>query len=99
MIQIQAQLSGFAPKKGSGTLEDGTPWTSDRVELYCLTPLDETKGSKGFATTTYKIQGCDNHKELASSLVGKPIVLNCEMKTNGRGGPAQIQPVSFSAVK
>jgi hypothetical protein len=99
MINIQAVLTGFYPKNGSGTLDDGTPWSTDRVDLYVQTPLDESKGARGTATTTYKIPGCEKHKTLADSLVGSKIVISCEMTSNGRNQEQKITPVSFSAAK
>jgi len=99
MIQIQAKLTGFTPKLGTGKLEDGTPWSTDRVDLHCLTPLDESKGSKGYATTIYKVQDCNKFKELASSLVGSDIIMDCKMVNTGRAGNDTITPFSFKAAK
>ena len=99
MITIKARLTGFSPKFGTGKLEDGTPWSTDRIDLHCLTPLDETKGSKGFATTVYKIQDCNAHKDLAASLVGTDIEMTCKMINSGRGGNDSITPISFKAAK
>jgi hypothetical protein len=99
MIQIKALLTGFTPKNGTGILDDGTPWSTDRVDLYVQTPLDESKGAKGSSTTTYKIQDCEKHKALASSLVGSEIIINCQMTANGRNQDQKITPVSFSASK
>lgn len=98
-IQMHVKLAGFSPKKGSGTMENGQSWSHDHVELFCLTPLKESTGSKGFATSPYRIPNCDANKELASSLVGQDIVLNCEMITNGKGGKPEVVPVSFHSVK
>lgn len=99
MIQIQARLTGFSPKHGNGKLEDGTPWSTDRVDLHCLTPLDESKGSKGYATTIYKVQGCNQFKDLAASLVGTDIIMDCQMVNSGRGGNDTLTPISFKQAK
>jgi len=99
MIQIRARLTGIVPKLGSGKLEDGTPWTTDRVDLHILTPLDESKDAIGSATTVYRLQGCNQHKELASSLVGSDIIMDCKMINSGRGGNDTITPVSIKAAK
>lgn len=99
MFDIKASLIGFVPKKGTGVLDDGTPWTTDRVDLHCLTPLDSTRGAKGYSSTIYKIPNCDANQELASNLVGKDIVISCDMTTKGSGGSSVITPMSFSAAK
>ena len=99
MIQIKAKLTGVVPKLGSGKMEDGTPWSTDRIDLHVLTPLDESKEAIGHATTIYKLQGCNQHKQLASSLVGSDIIMDCKMVNSGRGGNDTITPFSIKAAK
>lgn len=99
MITIKAKLTGVVPKLGSGKLEDGTPWSTDRVDLHVLTPLDESKDAVGHSTTIYKLQGCNQNKDIAFSLVGSEILMECKMVNSGRGGNDTITPISIKASK
>jgi len=99
MIDIKTKLLGVVPKKGSGTLEDGQKWETDRVDLHCLTPLDDSKGALGSTTSVYKLQGHDQHIDNAKSLVGKDVVLRLNMVTKGSGSAPNLVPVSVSLAK
>lgn len=93
MLEMNAKLVGMTPKKGSGVLDNGTSWSTDHVDLHCLTPLNGS--GEGYATTPYKIPNHDLNVEAARSAVGQDIVITMELKTNGKGGNPAVVPTGF----
>lgn len=98
-IQQRAILVGVHPKKGTGTLNDGSKWETDRVELHCLIPLDQTKGAKGSSVQIFKVQDHDKYKDLAMSLLDQEIVIDISMVAGAPGAAPKLTPLSFQAVK
>jgi len=97
-IQQTAQLVGVVPKNGSGTLDNGTAWSTDRVELHCLIPLDETKGAKGMTSQIFKIQGCDANRDRAFALIGQNIVVELDLVAGNPGQAPKLNPKTFRAL-
>lgn len=90
MLQIQTRLIGALPKKGTGTLESGESWSTDRVDLHCETPLDISKGGVGFTSTTYRLEGHDKWRDTACSLVGQDVFLTVNLVSNGNAGNTKM---------
>ena len=98
MIQQTAKLIGVEPKKGSGTLDNGNAWSSDRVDLHCVIALDETRGAKGMTAQIFKIQGCDENSDAAFKAIGQQIVIDMELVAGRPGQPPKLTAKSFRAV-
>lgn len=99
MIEQTVKLMGFVPKKSEGQLDNGTAWKTDRVEIHVMMPLDERKGGNGFAGQMIKLEDHDKWLPLVEPQVGKDIILESELFTDGKGGGQSIRCIGFRAVK
>lgn len=73
-------LLGVVGKKGSGQLDNGQAWHTDRVELHCIAPFPESDTmAVGDTVMTYSVDNFDLQFERAKSLIGQTITLQMEM--------------------
>jgi hypothetical protein len=74
-----ANLIGVVGKKGTGTLENGNQWSTDRVELHCAVPFPESDTmAHGDTVMTFNVENYAEHYEKAKSLIGQPITMDME---------------------
>lgn len=79
-IQLEGDLLGVIGKKGSGTLDSGQAWTTDRVELHVITPFPESETmAEGNTVTSYSVDNFDENFNRAKAMIGKKIILHIEM--------------------
>lgn len=82
-------LLGVVGKKGSGTLDNGQAWQTDRVELHVLSDFDSSKtNSVGKTVVVYQIQDFNENYQNAKSCVGQNIVIDFEMVASEKLGQA-----------
>lgn len=98
MIEQQVSLLGVMPKKGSGKFDTGKEWKTDHVELHVLMPLDTNKGGHGYGGQMVKLQDHDKWLPTVSGLVGKEVVLQSQIVTDGKGGGQSIQVMGVRPV-
>ena len=88
-FEQNATLIGVVGKKGSGTLDNGNAWTTDRVELHCVVPFpQDDQNAFGDTVITY---GVDNHDQwigMAKDCIGQPITLRMELQPAKKLGQA-----------
>lgn len=74
-----ANLIGVVGKKGTGQLENGQTWSTDRVELHCAVPFPESDTmAHGDTVMTFNVENYAEHYEKAKSLIGQPITMEME---------------------
>lgn len=79
-FQIEGELLGVIGKKGTGTLEDGKAWSTDRVELHVITPFPDSDAmADGKTVTSYAVDDFDKNFARARAMLDKKIVLTIEM--------------------
>ena len=98
VIKRKLVLLGVVGKKGSGLLQDGKPWETDRVELHCLDNFsDDMPNAVGQTVIVYKIQDHDKHFHAAQDCIGQEIYIHLKFKISTKPGVAPtLEPVSFS---
>ena len=75
-----AVLLGVVGKKGSGKLDSGESWETDRVELHVLTEFSESDSmSHGKTVTSYQVQNYLEHYDKAKSMIDQFVDLQMEM--------------------
>ncbi len=76
----QLNLVGVVGKKGSGTLDNGQAWATDRVELHCLAAFDDSDSmSHGQTVVVHHIDDYAQNYENAKALIGQDIIIDFEM--------------------
>lgn len=79
-FEQKTTLIGVVGKKGSGQLDNGQAWHTDRVELHCIAPFPESDTmAVGDTVMTYSVENFDLQFERAKSLIGQQINLQMEM--------------------
>lgn len=79
-FEQKTTLIGVVGKKGSGKLDNGQDWHTDRVELHCIAPFPESDTmAVGDTVMTYSVDNFDLNFERAKSLVGQVVNLQMEM--------------------
>lgn len=88
-FEQHATLIGVVGKKGSGQLDNGNMWATDRVELHCVIPFSaDDQMAFGETVTTYAVEGHDQHIQLAKDCIGQPITLRMELQPAKKLGQA-----------
>jgi hypothetical protein len=88
-FEQNARLIGVVGKKGSGTLDNGALWQTDRVELHCAVPFpSDDPMATGETVVVYAVADFEKHYEMAKSLVSNPIVLRMELVPSKKLGAA-----------
>lgn len=76
-------LLGVVGKKGSGVMDNGQQWSTDRVELHCLSEFPETNEmSAGKTVVVYNVDNYNANFEKAKGCVDQQITLQMEMQTS-----------------
>lgn len=76
----EAVLIGVVGKKGSGKLDNGNDWATDRVELHCLAPFDGSDSmAHGQTVLVYQVEDYAQHYEPAKALIDQKILLRMSM--------------------
>lgn len=76
----EGELLGVVGKKGTGTLDNGNAWSTDRVELHIRTPFPDSEDmAHGDTVTAYAVQNFDENFSRAKAMLNKKIVLHMEM--------------------
>ena len=79
-FQQKAILVGVVGKKGSGTLDNGQDWSTDRVELHVITPFPESDANAfGSTITCYNVADHDKNLGRAKVCLQQEITLDMEM--------------------
>lgn len=79
-FQNTLKLIGVVGKKGAGTLDNGQAWSTDRVELHCLSTFDDTDSmSHGQTVVVHNIENYAENYERAKQLVNRDIIVDFEM--------------------
>lgn len=92
-------LMGVVGKSGSGQLDNGQKWETDRVELHCETEFPESDSmSHGSTVAMHRIEGYSKYYQAAKSLVGHKIALIMQIEPSKKlGQPPRIVCVGFKA--
>ncbi|HTF85336.1 MAG TPA: hypothetical protein VL987_12210 [Cellvibrio sp.] len=86
-FQNTLTLLGVVGKKGSGKLDNGQDWKTDRVELHFLTDFDLSDAkTAGQTVVVYKLDGFDANYERARGCVGQRVVCEFQMVTSTKPG-------------
>lgn len=98
-FQNTLTLLGAVAKKGSGTLDNGKAWESNRVELHFLTDFDVADSKAvGQTTVIYKIADADAHFAKAVHCIGQRVVCDFEMVPSTKPGVApKVELRGFNA--
>lgn len=84
-----AVLIGVVGKKGTGTLDNGQQWTTDRVELHVLSAFSEADSmAHGQTVLQYAVENYAEHYEKAKALIDQQVVLQMEMQPAKKLGQA-----------
>ena len=84
-----AILIGVVGKKGTGTLDNGKEWSTDRVELHVDTPFSESDTmAHGSTVTVYNVQDYAANYEKAKSCLHQQIILHMQMEPAKKLGAA-----------
>ncbi len=79
-FEQEGELLGVVGKKGTGTLDNGNAWSTDRVELHIRTPFPESETMAfGETVTSYAVQNFDENFSRARAMLNKKVVLHMEM--------------------
>lgn len=82
-------LIGVVGKKGSGTLDNGDAWSTDRAELHVLSQFDEADAmAHGQTVNVYQIQDYAANYEAAKLLIDQRITIDFEMVAAKKLGQA-----------
>lgn len=82
-------LIGVVGKKGSGTLDNGGAWETDRIELHTLGSFDLSDSKAvGKTVTVYKVDDYDANFSKAVKCIDQMIVCDFEMIANKNPGQA-----------
>jgi len=97
-FQQTVNLIGVVGKKGSGQLDNGQAWVTDRVELHVQVPFSEAETmAHGSTVTVYNVEDFNAHYDNAKALVGREVILDMEMQPAKKlGQAAKIICVGFS---
>lgn len=84
-----AILIGVVGKKGTGQLDNGQQWSTDRVELHTLAgfPDSETM-AHGQTAVVYQVENYAANYEPAKNLIDQQIILKMEMQPAKKLGQA-----------
>jgi hypothetical protein len=93
----EAILIGVVGKKGAGTLDNGTAYETDRVELHCLVPFDAKDSmTHGQTVVVHKVQNYLANYEPAKKLIDQKVSLRMQMvPAKNLGGAPRITCVGF----
>lgn len=74
-------LIGVVGKKGNGRLDNGQEWSTDRVELHCLSefPLSQTM-AHGQTVIVYNVENYALNYDKAKACIDQKIVLQMQMQ-------------------
>lgn len=79
-FQTKATLIGVVGKKGSGKLDNGQDWATDRVELHVKTEFpDSDEMAHGATVSVYNVADHDKNYGRARVCLDKEIFLDMEM--------------------
>jgi hypothetical protein len=94
----EVTLLGVVGKKGSGTLDNGQSWSTDRVELHVLTAFPDTETmAYGNTVNAYAVENYAENFERARAMIDKLIVLQMEMVPAKKlGSPPRFTCIGFS---
>lgn len=88
-FQQKVTLIGVVGKKGSGKLDNGQAWETDRVELHCLSDFPESDSmATGQTVVVHRVDNYLVNYEPAKKLVGKDILLNMALVPSKKLGQA-----------
>lgn len=95
----EVTLIGVVGKKGSGKLDNGQDWATDRVELHCLTAFpDADTMAHGQTVIVHQVQDYNLNYEPAKSLVDQKVILDMAMIPAKKLGQApRLQCQGFRA--
>lgn len=86
-FQQTLTLLGVVGKKGTGTLDNGKGWETDRCELHCLTDFDASDAKTvGQTVTIYRVEDYNANFAKACAAVGQRIVCEFEMVASTKPG-------------
>jgi hypothetical protein len=93
-----ATLIGVVGKKGSGQLDNGQTWSTDRVELHIVTPFpDSDLMAHGSTVTTYNVENYLENYEKAKAMIGQEVSLSMDMIPSKKLGSApRLVCIGFS---
>ena len=76
----EAVLIGVVGKKGSGKLDNGNEWSTDRVELHCLAPFDGSVSmAHGQSVVVYQVDDYAKNYDAAKALLDQKVLLRMLM--------------------
>jgi hypothetical protein len=88
-FQQSAVLIGVVGKKGTGQLDNGQQWSTDRVELHALTPFpDSDTMAHGETCMVYAVEDYAAHYDRAKTMIQQEVVLDMEMVPSKKLGQA-----------
>lgn len=98
-FEQNATLIGVVGKKGTGTLDNGNVWSTDRVELHLITPFLSTDTmAHGSTVTVVQVEDYAANYESAVALIDQEIVLQMVMVPSKKlGQPPRMICESFKA--
>lgn len=100
-FQNTLTLLGVVGKKGSGQLDNGKAWTSDRVELHFLVDFDVADAkTAGQTVAIYKLDGFDANYVRATACIGQRVVCEFQMVASTKPGVSpKVELKSFQPEK
>lgn len=100
-INITGTLIGVVGKKGTGKLDNGETWSTDRVELHVVTPFaSDDSMAHGSTVTVYNLPDYAKHYDNAKACLSQEINLNMEMQAAKKLGAApKFVCMGFSPLK
>lgn len=79
-FQQEAVLIGVVGKKGTGKLDNGDTWATDRVELHCLAPFDGSDTmANGQTVMVYQVDDFAKNYDAAKALIDQKVLLRMSM--------------------
>ena len=92
-----ATLIGVVGKKGSGKLDNGNDWSTDRVELHCLAAFpDADQMAHGQTAMVYNVEDYAANYDRAKSLIDQRVTLQMEMVPAKKlGQPPRMVCIGF----
>lgn len=76
----KAILLGVVGKKGSGKLDNGQSWETDRVELHCLQPFDQSDSmAHGSTVIVYQVDDYVKNYQPAKAMIDQQVDLKMQM--------------------
>jgi hypothetical protein len=90
-------LIGFVGKKGNGRLDNGQEWSTDRVELHCLSEFPKSESmAHGQTVIVYNVEDYALNFDKAKFCLDQKIVLQMMMSPSKKlGSPPKMICTGF----